>query len=142
MLKIDYSLFIQIANFLLLLFLLNRILYRPIRRILAERAEQMSTFENTIADLQQKSARDADALEQNMKGARREGFDRKEGLRGEGLEEEKGMIQRASATAGERIDEAKAEIGRHVADVRKALEKDIGAFSQDLAEKILGRNIE
>ena len=142
MLKIDYSLFIQIANFLLLLFLLNRILYRPIRRILSERAEQMSTFENTIADLQQKSARDADALEQNMKGARREGFDRKEGLRGEGLEEEKGMIQRASATAGERIDEAKAEIGRHVADVRKALEKDIGAFSQDLAEKILGRNIE
>ena len=142
MLKIDYSLFIQIANFLLLLFLLNRILYRPIRRILAERAEQMSTFENTIADLQQKSARDADALEQNMKGARREGFDRKEGLRGEGLEEEKGMIQRASATAGERIDEAKAEIGRHVEDVRKALEKDIGAFSQDLAEKILGRNIE
>jgi F-type H+-transporting ATPase subunit b len=142
MLKVDYSLLIQIANFLLLLFLLNRILYRPIRCILAERAEQMSTFENTIADLQQKSARDADSLEQNVKSARKEGFDKKEGLRGEGLEEEKGMIQKASATAGERIGEAKAEIGRHVEDVRKALEKDIGAFSQDLAEKILGRNIE
>jgi F-type H+-transporting ATPase subunit b len=142
MLKVDYSLFIQIANFLVLLYLLNRILYRPIRRILAERAEQMSTFENTIADLQQKSARDADSLEENMKGARKEGFDRKEGLRGEGLAEEKGMIQKATASAGERVGEAKAEIGRHVEDVRKALESDMGAFSQELAEKILGRNIE
>ena len=141
MLKVDYSLLIQIANFLLLLYLLNRILYRPIRRILAERAEQMNTYEGTIADLQQRSAQDAESLEQNMKNARKEGFDRKEGLRGEGLEEEKGMLQKASAAAGERIDEAKAEIGRHVEDVRKTLEKDIGAFSQELAEKILGRSI-
>ena len=141
MLKVDYSLFIQIANFLILLFLLNRILYRPIRRILAERAEQMSTFENTIADFQQKSARDAEDLEKNMKSARKEGFDRKEGLRGEGFEEEKGMLQKATVSAGERIGEATAEIGRHVEDVRKALEKDIGAFSQEVAEKILGRSI-
>ncbi len=141
MLKVDYSLFIQIANFLLLLFLLNRILYRPIRRILAERAEQVSAFENTIADFQRKAARDAESLEQNMKSARKEGFDRKEGLRGEGLAQEKGTIQKAAAAAGERIGEAKAEIGRHVEDVRKVLEKDIGAFSQELAEKILGRSI-
>ena len=141
MLKVDYSLLIQIANFLLLLYLLNRILYRPIRRILAERAEQMNTYEGTIADLQQRSAQDAESLEQNMKNARKEGFDRKEGLRGEGLEEEKGMLQKASAAAGERIDEAKAEIERHVEGVRKTLEKDIGAFSQELAEKILGRSI-
>jgi len=141
MLKVDYSLFIQIANFLLLLFLLNRILYRPIRRILAERAEQMSTFENTIADFQQKSTRDAEDLEKNMKSARKEGFDRKEGLRGEGFEEEKGLLQKATVSAGEHIGEATAEIGHHVEDVRKALEKDIGAFSQELAEKILGRSI-
>ena len=141
MLKVDYSLLIQIANFLLLLYLLNRILYRPSRRILAERAEQMNTYEGTIADLQQRSAQDAESLEQNMKNARKEGFDRKEGLRGEGLEEEKGMLQKASAAAGERIDEAKAEIERHVEGVRKTLEKDIGAFSQELAEKILGRSI-
>jgi F-type H+-transporting ATPase subunit b len=141
MLKVDYSLLIQIANFLLLLFLLNRILYRPIRRILVERAEQMNTYEGTIADLQQRSEQDAESLEQNMKAARKEGFDRKEGLRGEGLEEEKGMLQKASAAAGERIDEAKADIGRHVEDVRRTLEKEIGAFSQELAEKILGRSI-
>ena len=141
MLKVDYSLLIQIANFLLLLFLLNRILYRPIRRILVERAEQMNTYEGTIADLQQRSEQDAESLAQNMKAARKEGFDTKEGLRGEGLEEEKGMLQKAGAAAGERIDEAKAEIGRHVEDVRRTLEKEIGAFSQELAEKILGRSI-
>ena len=141
MLKVDYSLLIQITNFLLLLYLLNRILYRPIRRILAERAEQMNTYEGTIADLQERSAQDAESLEQNMKNARKEGFDRKEGLRGEGLEEEKGMLRQASTTAGERVGEAKAEIGRHVEDVRKTLEKDIGAFSQEVAEKILGRSI-
>jgi F-type H+-transporting ATPase subunit b len=36
MLKIDYTLFVQIANFLFLLIILNLILYRPIRTFCAK----------------------------------------------------------------------------------------------------------
>ena len=53
MLNIDYSiwpvgvLWIQIANFLVLLFVLNLIAYRPIRRIMSQRREEMDALEKT-----------------------------------------------------------------------------------------------
>ncbi len=45
MLEINNTLIIQIANFLVLLFLLNIILYKPIRKILGQRQEEMRTSE-------------------------------------------------------------------------------------------------
>jgi F-type H+-transporting ATPase subunit b len=50
----DYTLFIQIANFLLLLVLLNAILYRPIRRILKNRREELDGFQKKIQDFEGK----------------------------------------------------------------------------------------
>ncbi|MFC1863408.1 ATPase, partial [Thermodesulfobacteriota bacterium] len=51
----NYSLFIQIANFLVLLFVLNIILYRPIRKILYKRREEMATTKSVAEDLEKKS---------------------------------------------------------------------------------------
>ena len=42
MIQINFTLFIQLINFLVLLFILNAILYKPIRAKLKERAEQMA----------------------------------------------------------------------------------------------------
>ena len=41
----DWTVFIQLINFLLILWILNRILYRPIRNILRQRKEKMDGLE-------------------------------------------------------------------------------------------------
>ena len=89
MLKLDYSVFIQIANFLILIFILNIVLYRPIRRILGQRKDEMNTLQGATGDYQSKAARYAEQLEENMAGARREGYKEKEEKRAEGLDLEK-----------------------------------------------------
>jgi len=141
MISVDYSLFIQIANFLVLLFLLNIILYRPIRKILGKRSDEMSSFQSMIDDFLSKSTQCEKDLESNKGAARREGFEEKENFKQEGLEEEKEVLQSAITKAEEEINQAKKEIELKVTDVRQSLENEVALFSKDLAEKILGRSI-
>jgi len=141
MISVDYSLFIQIANFLLLLFLLNIILYRPIRKILGKRSDEMNSFQSMIDDFLSKSTRCEKDLEENKGAARKEGFEEKENFKKEGLEEEKGVLQEAVTKAEEEVNQAKEEIELKITDVRQSLEDEVALFSKDLAEKILGRSI-
>ena len=147
MLDIQYSLWppgslwIQVANFLFLLFLLNIILYRPVRKILSERKSEMDSFQGMIGDFQDRSATCEKDLAENEIGARKEGHKEKEGLKSEGLEEEKGLVQEAMSAAEGRIGKAKEDIRQRAVDVRKSLEAEVALFSKELAEKILGRSI-
>lgn len=141
MLKIDYSLFIQIANFLILLLLLNVILYKPIRRILKQRKEEMEGLDLRASDLQGRAAKDSKALEENISGARREGYKEKESLKAEALETEKKMYQEATAKAGDKLDRARKEAEQKLAEIRQGLVQEVGLFSRELAEKILGRSL-
>ena len=101
MLKIDYTLFIQIANFLFLLFILNILLFRPIRKILSRRAEETNSSKSMMGDFQNRAAQYEKELEENIAGARREGYKEKEDLKDEGLEQEKKLLQDATSSSGE-----------------------------------------
>ena len=142
MLKIDFSLFVQIANFLLLLLLMNTFLYKPIRKILARRKEKINSLEGTIEGYQNRSDQDEKGIEEGTILARKEGHKEKENFKGQGLEAEKGVLQKASSSAEEKIGNAKQEIENKIVDVRKALEDQVASFSEELAEKILGRSIQ
>jgi len=142
MLSIDSSVIIQIANFLILLFLLNIILYRPIRKVLSQRNQEMSGLEHRAADLEAKALEYSNSLEENLASARKLGFRERESLRAEGLELEKKMYQEATASAGSKMEEARKSMEMRAAEIRSALEKEIGLFSKELAEKILGRSLQ
>ncbi len=141
MLEINNTLIIQIINFLVLLFLLNIILYKPIRKILGQRQEEMSASEGTIADLTDRSSRLNEELEQNTTAARKDGFKEKEDSKNEGHHEEAKMVQNAVDSVGEKITKAREDTDRDMAGLRQSLEKEVSLFSQELAEKVLGRSI-
>ena len=141
MLNIDNTLIVQIINFLVLLFILNIILYKPIRKILGRRREEMSASEETISDLLERSSRLAEDLEQNTAAARKDGFKEKEDRTSEGRDEEAKLVQSTIDSVGEKITKAKGDIEHNMAGLRQSLEKEVSLFSQELAEKVLGRSI-
>jgi F-type H+-transporting ATPase subunit b len=122
----NFTVFFQIANFLLLLLILNFTVYRPIRRILGQRGDEFLSFQGMIEDFRNRSGKDTKTLEENMASARSEGFKEKENLKNAGLEEEKVTLQGAISSADEKIG---------------TLEEEVKVFSKELAEKLLGRSI-
>jgi F-type H+-transporting ATPase subunit b len=141
MLEINVTLIIQIVNFLFLLFVLNIILYRPIRQIIARRDEETGALQKAIEDYQQRADETEQGIREGTVQARKEGFSVKEGLKVEGLEEEKGIIREASSTAEGQIGQARNELEGRTGEIRRALDEQVAGFSRELAEKILGRSV-
>jgi F-type H+-transporting ATPase subunit b len=141
MLNIDYTLFIHIANFLFLLFILNLILYRPIRRILRQRHAEMDSFENATSSFETKAADCLNQLEESMVVARREGAAQKESIRLSGLEQERGILRNAAGAAGDKMSHARGDLEKKLIAARQSLENEVAGFSRELAQKILGRSV-
>jgi F-type H+-transporting ATPase subunit b len=137
----DYTLFLQLANFLFLLFILNIILYRPVRQILGKRKAEVDGLQNSVSELDGKANRFAGELEEGMAKARKTGYQEKESLKSQGLEEEKTLLKEAATASGERMGQARAEMEKKLVEARGALEQELSLFSKELAEKILGRSV-
>lgn len=131
----------QIINFLLLLFLLNLIVYRPIRGILSKRKEEMTSTENSTREWIKKADDYSDEIEENILSTRKEGLKERIGLRNKGLEAEKELIEDAYSQVEEAARKAKEEIKDKIAQASVSLQGEMEAFSHELAEKILGRSL-
>lgn len=142
MLEINFTILLQVITFLLLLFFLNIILFRPIRKILAERNEETGSLQGMIDEFQDRSEENEKGIEESMVQARKEGYMEKENFKGQGLEQEKGILQEANSKVEEKIGIARKEIEKKISDARKVLEGEMTGFSNELAEKILGRGVQ
>jgi len=141
MLNVDYSLFIQIANFLFLVILLNIILYRPIRRILIRRKKEMSSTEEIAQDWRRKADKYSEEFEEDLSDTKKKGLKEKGNLKNEGMEEEREMLRHTYSSVEEKIHKTRVEIQDRISQVRQSLQTELETFSQELAEKILGRDI-
>ncbi|MBU0988205.1 MAG: ATP synthase F0 subunit B [Proteobacteria bacterium] len=137
----DASLFVQIVNFLFLIWVLNKILFKPIRNILIQRKEKFSGLEHNIETLNRDTQEKDDAYATGIKEARNKGFKEKEVLLQAAAEEEKQIIERINQKAQAELAEIRIKIAKDVEAVRASLQKEVGAFADAIGEKILGRAV-
>lgn len=141
MVKIDGSVFIQIVNFLVLIWILNIVLYRPIRNILIQRREKVSGLEGNIEAANTRMKEKDDAFSKGIKEARNKGLREKDSLIKEAEAEEKEIVGKINEKAQAELAQVKEKIAKEAQEVRDALMKEVDAFASDIGEKILGRAV-
>jgi F-type H+-transporting ATPase subunit b len=141
MIKVDGSLFIQIVNFLFLIWIMNVILYKPIRSILLRRREKMGGLEQNIASAVNDAKEKAEAFSIGIKEARSRGMKKKDALIQEAAQEEKRIVEEINQKAQANMMEIRKTISREAEVVQASLQKEIDSFAQAIGEKILGRAI-
>jgi F-type H+-transporting ATPase subunit b len=137
----DMSLFVQIANFIIIIWVLNIILYRPIRKILIERKEKIANLEQNVEKLNEDAAGKDEAFLSGIKEARTRGLKEKEVLLKEGAEEEKKIVEEINQKAQANLAEVREKIAKDAQNVRSSLNKEINTFATAISEKILGRAV-
>ena len=137
----DKSLFIQIINFLLIIWILNILLYRPIRKILIQRKERFDTLENNINTLNQEAQDKDDAYVSGIQDARAKGLSEKEFLLQAAADEEKGIIEEINQKAQAELAAVREKIAKDTESVRGSLQQEIETFANAISERILGRTI-
>jgi len=141
MITMDITLVIQIVNIIVLMFLLNALLYKPVKKILRERSEKLHGMEEDISDFEKKSAvrqEEVDAKMSRASGKAKAALDSaRAGAQAAG--DEKLAAIKAEADTGK--EEKIAEIRSQVEDARKELQVGLDGFATDMATKILGRSL-
>ena len=137
----DSSVLIQVVNFIFLIWVLNIILYKPIRKIVAERKNKVEGLEGSIDNLNQDALEKDQAYSSGIKDARSKGLAEKDAIVQAAEEEEKKVLGDISAKAQADLVEIRGKIVADTEAVRVSLQKEVDAFAEQIGQKILGRAV-
>lgn len=141
MIDINISLVIQLLNFIVLLFALNIILFKPVRRIMEEREQNISSAFAEAKTAQERVHALLERYNTSLAEAKQKAAAVYNALYQEGLDMQRDMISAERAKAGDLLDKAKAEIASAAEDARSDLRKEAERLAQEITAKMLGRAV-
>lgn len=141
MINLNASIVIQIINFLVLVWLMNMVVYKPIRRILAERREKIGDLEQNIEKSVDEVASKERFYAEGIKEARLHGVKEKDAQIQEATGEEKQIIQQINEKAAANLAEIRERVSKETETARETLLKQVDGFASDIGQKILGRAV-
>jgi F-type H+-transporting ATPase subunit b len=139
--KLDWTLFLQFANFMLLLLVLNVLLYKPLRAVLAARK---ATIDGDLAKaraLDDEIKAQVAAYEAKLQEARQRGSQERLALRQAALAEEARMLGTANEKASQRLQSLKEQVAGEAEAARQGLRGETEALARQVAGKVLGRSL-
>ena len=142
MISIDYTLWIQMANFLILMFLLNALLYKPILGIMDKRKKQLQDTDEEIKRLNQSVEERMAAYEEKLRQAKMDAVEKKQDIVKEGAEQAKIFIDAAKSEIPGMMEKFHAEMNKEVEEARHILTNQSQKISVEIAEKLLGRSLQ
>ncbi len=138
----NFSVLIQIVNFLVLLAVLNFILYKPIRGIIKQRREKIAGLSGDITVKNEGVKTKREELDALRMEAKKQGGQTREEIKSEGHTVERKLIDDATAQMEAAVAEVREQIAEDMGQAREELKGQVQVFGADLAQKILGRNIQ
>jgi len=141
MIDINTSLFIQLANFIILLIVLNVILFKPIRRIMQDREQGISSAFSDAKVAQERTKNLLDQYNNSLAEAKQKATTAYSGLYQQGLDAQRDVIAAERSASVELLDKARGEIAAASAAARADLRQEAERLSQDISVKMLGRAV-
>jgi F-type H+-transporting ATPase subunit b len=141
MLQIDSTLLLQIVNFLLLVWILNRLLFRPFLNVVEERVERTRGVRTQAEALAVKSEDLKEKYESGVSEATSQGGSYKEEQIRAGQSDSEKIVGEARIKNSDHIGSVRRELQASVDEARKELVQDSVKLAKEMTEKILGRSI-
>lgn len=137
MLEFNQWFFVLLANFLVLFFVLNAILFKPLAKVFKEREDATIGALNEAKLLAAKKEDAVAKLNADLRSAKNKAKEIFNSLREEGVARQKEMLSKAEADAVEMIEKARKELQAEAEKARALLRADIEKFSEEIANKLV-----
>ncbi len=141
MIQLNFTLFIQLANFLILLVILNAILYKPILAKIREREALIKGNRDKAGGLEQQVSDQQKRHQEELAKARQIAADTKKALMVDAKKLEVDRLSAARAESTKIVEDMKADIRDQAEVARKTLKTEMAPLAQSITEKLLGRSI-
>jgi F-type H+-transporting ATPase subunit b len=141
LISFDKSLIVQAINFLLLLFILHRLLYRP---LLGKMQERTAAIQTALEEAQRARAEAARQQEENaarLRSAYQEAASIREQALKEAAEEQRKLVEAAQAEARRLVESARAQTDADIRRARDELRREVAGLAVAVAEKLVRKSL-
>ena len=141
MIEIDLTMPFQIAFILIMIVIMNIVLYKPIRSILAEREKRIGGLEKDVEEFNKNAKLRLEEFDDKLNGARSRAKVELDRVRAE-----------TQAVGNDKVAEIRKEVEAHKAAnqsliqaeftrARQELQAQVDGFAKEIAGKIIGRTV-
>jgi F-type H+-transporting ATPase subunit b len=141
MITMDITLLFQIVNMIILMFLLNGVLYKPVKKILRDRAERQQGMQGEIAKFEKNARLRQQEVDEKMAKASGKAKAALDAARAEAQMAGDQKLGAIKTEAEEGKNKQLAEIRAQIETARAGLRANLDGFANDMASKILGRSL-
>lgn len=141
LINVDKSLIVQFVNFFILLFILQRLLYKPFLAKMAERTAAIKTSLEEAQAVRAEAARAQAENEARLRQAHAEAAAIREQALREAAEESRKHIEAAQAQSRKLVDDTKAQLDAEVRRARDELRREVSDLAIAVAEKLVHRTL-
>ena len=141
MINLDLAFVIQLINFLLILLILNLFLFKPIRKVLADRDADLSGAREKVAGVDREVQEKMALYEARMKEVKAKAAEERDVLKKGAMAEEAQLLEKARKEATDSLAAIKKKVADEAADARGILQEQAKALSLEICEKVLGRSL-
>jgi F-type H+-transporting ATPase subunit b len=141
MLELNSTIVLQIIAYFLLLYLLNRLLYRPVLRVMDERRKRTEGTLRDAADIEKEVEEGLGAYKKRIKEETVRAQEARAAIKKEAHEKEKEILDRARMEAQKEISRIKEELEKSKATALETLKREARRLSTTIAEKVLERGL-
>lgn len=141
MINLNIAFLLQIINVFVLLAILNFLLFRPIRKIMAERDSEISGDKGKAIALDRDVQEKVALYEARLKEVKTRASEEKQELVKQARQEESSVMEKARAEAAGMLSTMKNKVAKEAADAKTLLQEQARSLSRDITEKVLGRSL-
>ncbi|MCB2188171.1 MAG: ATP synthase F0 subunit B [Deltaproteobacteria bacterium] len=141
MISINATLFVQMLHLLVLIWILNKIMYQPLRRLVAERSKSLETGLARAQEYQEGARQKMGAYQKNLEKGRAKVREDLLELRQETEAKAQELISETQDKARADYRDLMASIDSQLVEARKEIKAEAEAVAVGMASRVLGRGL-
>lgn len=141
MISVDWTLLLQFANFIVLLLILNRLLYRPLQRIMLQRRETIAGDQGRAESLQADIEAKMQKYQEQLNSAKSEANTERNQLKKDAAHKESEILAAAHAKATDQLQQIKERVAEESRQAEQTLRAETKSLAERIATKVLGREL-
>ncbi|MEN6465175.1 MAG: ATP synthase F0 subunit B [Syntrophaceae bacterium] len=142
MIDFNYTFFYQMANFIILIVVLNFILYKPLLKILDARDEKLAASDQEVKDLNAAIEKKVAEYEEKIRQAKLEAMNQRNEIQKGGSDQAKQIIDETRAELAKIMEEFQGKLDQEISQAKLVLKNQSAGISSEIAEKVLGRRLQ
>jgi F-type H+-transporting ATPase subunit b len=139
LISINETLIVQVIGFLIFLFLINRIMFRPLRNVMADREIYIERVKLDIDQARNKIDTMTSQIEEQEAEVKKEAFELKEQRENIGNQQATEIFTAVRQEIADTSARVQKDIDSKIAEARKSLQNESEALAISIIEKILDR---